>query len=229
MLRFIVASVTFASACTAPRPAGEPIAQRGLDGIAAEISRARKAVAHAKDPHAAAALIVAHWQIPSAHWDSIVLPQFRDAWQEYAHAFDTAAPALVDALVALAKAPETPLTPGFEYAGDRSLSLAQSRVRIALPVGGPGLVIHAGLDDKAPCALDAVFVFDGDTWRSLTGLDDAMRSRIAAFDAQCATDVATAGRLSRCNDVAGFALDAAMRDDKATLARACTMVRAYCR
>ena len=219
MLRFVAATLTLVAACTAPHRDGEPIVR---------ISRVRADVAHAKDPHAEAALIVARWQIPSARWDGIVLPQFREAWQEYAHAFDSAAPALVDSLVALAKTPDAPLTPGFEYAGDVSLSLSQSRVRIALPVGGPGLVIHAGLDDKAPCALDAVFVFDGDTWRTLTGLDEAMRSRVAAFDPQCATAVATAGHLSRCNDVAGFALDAAMRDDKPTLTRACTMVRAYC-
>lgn len=161
---------------------------------------------------------VAGWELDEALWNRTVVAAYRPLYAEYRAAFAAAAPGLVDRL-----AGGPPVTARRHFAGDPRLTLAEARDRWALPVLFPSLVAEAG---GAP--IDAVFVADGGRWRTLAGLDVAVRARVAALDPACAADLALAGRTGRCTDLGAAIAEAALRTDRDRLAHVCRLAETLC-
>lgn len=161
---------------------------------------------------------VASWQLDEALWDRTVVAGYRPLYADYRAAFAAAAAGLVDRLAAPA-----PITARRHFADDPRLTLAEARDRWALPVLFPSLVADAG---GAP--IDAVFVADGGRWRTLAGLDAAVRARVAALDAGCAANLALAGRTGRCTDLGAAIAEAALRTDRDRLAQVCRLAETLC-
>jgi hypothetical protein len=160
---------------------------------------------------------VAGWKVDRATWERTVVEAYRGIHDDYAHAFDGAAPGLVARLASRAT-----ITTRAHYAGDPRLTVGQARTRWALPVQFPSEVAEL---DGAP--LDAVFVRDGDRWRAITGLDAVIRARVAALDPACAAHLEGL-RSGRCSDVGWVIADAALRADPPRFAHACTLATNLC-
>jgi hypothetical protein len=164
---------------------------------------------------------VASWKLDAATWQRVVVPAYRDAYAEYAAAFDGASAVLAAQLG----------TPGEvrarrHFADDPAATGAQVRLRWALPVLYPSAVATV---NGAP--IDTVFVPDpagGDHWRALLGLPEVMIKRTAAADPVCAQHLAQAGPPGGCTEVGWMVADAAMRRDREALTRACALASARC-
>lgn len=107
------------------------------------------------------------------------------------------------------------------FAGDPQLTHDQAVTRWALPT-----LARAWVAD----GVDAVFVEDGAGWRAITGLGAIVRARIAARDPACASAfdrIDPAG--GRCIESAWAVADAALRDDAARFAHACSLAATACR
>lgn len=206
------------------RPPAPPPDLVGPEGLAARLVADSERITGAIDPAAAAREVVAGWKMPAAGWATRVTSPYRGVWAEYAAQFDAAAPALAARLQAWAE-DGADIEARVHYAGDPDLSLEQSRLRPALPTGEPGAVIVPAIGEVI---LGEVFVHDGQRWRTLTGLDAAVRARVGRHDAPCADQYARAGRLDPCGDVAWEVTRAALADDTAGLTRACAALLQRC-
>ncbi len=211
------------AACSRSAPA-VPRDEPGPEGLAARLIADSERITGAIDPAAAAREVVAGWKLPEAAWAVRVTPPYRGVWAEYAAQFAAAAPALAARLEAWAR-DGADIEARVHVAGDAELSRQQSRLRTALATGEPGVAIVPAIGDVI---LGEVFVHDGQRWRTLTGLDAAVRARVARHDAACADDYDWAGRLDRCGDLGWELTRAALADDAAGLSRACTAAHAAC-
>ena len=211
------------AACGGSR-AARPPDETGPGGLATRLIADSERITGAIDPIAAARAVVAGWRLPEAAWRQRVTKPYGDVWREYATAFDAAAPALAGRLEAWAR-DGADIDARVHYAGDAELSLEQSRLRTALPTGEPGAVIVPAIGDVI---LGEVFVYDGTRWRTLTGLDAAISKRVATLAPSCAADLARAGRLDRCGELAWEITRAALADDAADLTRACAAAALAC-
>jgi hypothetical protein len=205
-------------------PTTTPAAEPGPAGLAARLIADSERITGAIDPAAAAREIVAGWKLPEPAWRRRVTEPYRGLWREYAAAFDAEAPALAGRLEAWAR-DAADIDARVHYAGDPDLTLAQSRLRTALPTGEPGAVIVPAVGDVI---LGEVFVFDGGRWYALAGLDAAVRARVARTAPACAEDLARAGKLDRCGELGWEITRAALADDVAGLARACAAAAPAC-
>ena len=160
---------------------------------------------------------VASWKLDEPTFRRSVLPTYAPLYDDYAHAFDAAAPALADALHAGA------ITARGHYAGDRKLTPNEARLRWALPVEYPTVV--AELDGKP---IDTVFVPFGRRWGALIGLDDVVRARVGRRDPTCAARIDRAGVPGPCNDIGWQIVDGALRDDAEAFAHACRIAETLC-
>jgi hypothetical protein len=181
-------------ACDSP-PTTPPEA-RGLEGLQAHLTAARRDPARAFDG----------WEISADTWRGLVTETYRDDHAAYAAELARRRESLVDAVRGW-----EPVPARWQYADDPTLSLGEVHARWILPVGRPGVI--------AP-GIDAVFVHDGARWRVLVDLDPLIEERAAAAAPGC--EIAyRAMEPKDCQDWAWSIAEGAMSDDAAGLARAC--------
>lgn len=211
--------------CRDRQPAGAPAADpdprsRTAPGLPAAVtallaSRGREAAVAelALDPSAFAAVLASPYDRLHA---------------AYAARFAAAAPAFAAALGRLAEAGPAGAAPVItvrrHYGGDDALSLAQARLRWALPVQASSWVVTV---DGAP--VDTVWVNHRGRWSILLGLDEASRAPLAALAPACDAAVALAGRPGPCSDAAWAALDGALRGNANRVTSACARAERHCR
>lgn len=165
---------------------------------------------------------VAAMKLTRAEWTKVVVEPYRDAYDDYARAFDAAAPAL-EARLAASKANATPaISSRQHYAGDPDLTRGQARARWALPVQAPARVVV--LDDVM---LDAVFVNASGRYKAIVGVDQIVVDRTRALDDGCARYLETLGS-KQCQIIGWAIADAAMRADRAKLRHACSLAVSQC-
>ncbi len=162
--------------------------------------------------------VIAGWVLDEATWNTTIVEPYRALWADYARGFDAASAPLV-AQLAHAGA----VTTRRHFAGDPRLTRAQARMRWAVPVQYPSMVA-----ELAGEPIDAVFVFDGASWRVLAGLDELLLARARSLDPVCADRLARAGPVDRCTEVAWAIADAALRDDRERFAHACALAISVC-
>lgn len=212
-MKLRIVTLALVIACNAPPPAPVPGSPRDLAAYLAAVAGTDRET-RARE--------VATWLVPEATWDRTLMPPYRALYADYAANFSARAAALVDAL-----APLAPVTARRHYAGDRELTLAEARLRWALPVQYPSAVADIG---GAP--IDAVFLYDGEHWRALAGVDELVLARVRALDATCAVELARAGPLDgalrHCSEVGALVASAALRGARAELARACGLANTLC-
>ena len=160
---------------------------------------------------------IAEMKLTEHQWGKLVVEPYREAYDDYARAFDAAAPAIA-AQIQNAKT----IVGRSHYAGDPKLTRGQARARWALPVQFPAQV--ATLDGAE---LDAVFVSVGDSYKAIVGVDHIVVDRTRALDATCAPLLEELGAKA-CQEVGWEIADAALRGDKARLAHACSLARTQC-
>jgi hypothetical protein len=161
---------------------------------------------------------VSTWIVDETTWSRDVVEPYRALYSEYVAGFDAQVPALVAQL-----APAGVVTARRHFAGDKRLTLAEARLRWAVPVQFPSVV--AELDGKP---IDAVFVHDGGRWRALVGLDPLMLAHVAALDPACEKLIEHAGPSGRCTEVGWLVADSALRDDQQRFAHACQLASTLC-
>lgn len=204
MRRALLALAVAACQRDAPPPAPKPLAAY-LGALAGADEAARREA-------------VESWKIDRAAWSHLTTDPYRGAYADYARQFDTAAPALVARL-----AKPGAIATRAHFADDPALTRGQARARWAQPVQAPSEVATL---DGAP--IDAVFVTDDGHWRVIVGIDAIIHDRTAALDANCAP-IFDALRPGPCRDAAWAVAEAALRDDRPRLARACAQARPLCR
>lgn len=161
---------------------------------------------------------VRSWLVPEGTWNRTLVIPWRSLYADYTAQFAARVPAAVAQLASL-----DPITARRHYAGDRRLTLGEARLRWALPVQYPSSIAELG---GKP--LDAVFLFDGEHWRALLGLDELVLARVHALDPACADKLAVAGPLGRCSEVGYLVAAAALRGGGPDLDRACRMAATLC-
>lgn len=203
-----------------------------LAGLKAVLDRDLATIAGAGDRRAAATAVVADWMVPATAWPTLVTERFRPLHAAYAAAFAITGPAVTDELLALrgptgqpadgALAPSRspspwvgPIEVRWQYADDPRLGPDQARLRVALPVGRPGAIVTV-----AGRPLTPVFVHDGQRWRTLAGLDQAIVARLAARAPACVAPYQAAAR-PPCLAMSAPVIDAVLADDPRELERAC--------
>jgi len=198
-------------ACNAPPPAPGP-KPGSPEHLAAYLSTI------AGTDEATRERAVASWLVPEATWNRTLVIPWRSLYAEYAAGFAARVPAVAAQLAAL-----DPVTARRHYAGDRRLTLGEARLRWALPVQYPSDVAEVG---GAP--IDAVFLFDGERWRALLGVDELVLAHLRALAPACADKLALAGPLGRCSEVGYLVAAAALHGGGAELDRACRMAATLC-
>ncbi|HEX7701519.1 MAG TPA: hypothetical protein VF403_12370 [Kofleriaceae bacterium] len=161
---------------------------------------------------------VSTWIVDETTWSRDVVEPYRGLYSEYVAGFDAQVPALVAQLASAGV-----VTARRHYAGDKRLTLAEARLRWAVPVQFPSVV--AELDGKP---IDAVFVHDGGRWRALVGLDPLMLAHVAALDPACEKLIEHAGPSGRCTEVGWLVADSALRGDRQRFAHACQLASTLC-
>jgi hypothetical protein len=161
---------------------------------------------------------VATWIVDETTWSRDVVEPYRALYGEYVAGFDAQVPAFVAQLAAAGV-----ITARRHFAGDKRLTLAEARLRWAVPVQFPSVV--AELDGKP---IDAVFVHDGGRWRALVGLDRLMLAHVAALDPACEKLIEHAGPSGRCTEVGWLVADSALRTDRQRFAHACQLASTLC-
>ena len=190
----------------------QPLAPGSAEDLAAYLSSLAGADAATREREVAA------WVLPEAAWTRTVVAPYRPLYAEYVRAFEAARPELVAQLAVAA-----PVTARRHFAGDRRLTLAEARLRWAVPVLYPSMVAeHAGTP------IDAVFVHDGSRWRALAGLDSVVLAHVRALDPACAELLAHAGPPGRCTEVGWVIADAALRSDHKAFTHACLLAAPHC-
>jgi hypothetical protein len=162
--------------------------------------------------------VVSGWILDEASWNTTIVEPYRALYADYARGFDAAAAPLVAEL-----AHAGAITARRHFAGDPRLTRAQARLRWAVPVQYPSVVA-----ELAGEPIDAVFVFDGASWRVLAGLDDLLLARARAIDPACGELLARAGPIGRCTEVGWAIADAALRSDRERFAHACALATSLC-
>jgi hypothetical protein len=161
---------------------------------------------------------VSTWIVDETTWSRDVVEPYRALYSEYVAGFDALVPAFVTQL-----APAGVVTARRHYAGDKRLTLAEARLRWAVPVQFPSVVAEV---DGVP--IDAVFVHDGGRWRALVGLDHLMLVHVAALDPACEKLIEHAGPSGRCTEVGWLVADSALRNDRQRFAHACQLASTLC-
>ena len=201
-----------------PRPSPGP------DGLRASLAASLDRLAHAgDDAPAIAQALVDDWRVPEHVWPYVVTDAYKPRFAEADRAGAPEAHALAARLVELARQPDHAVAARVQYADDPALSPAQIRLRWALPVGRPGVVVTIG---GAP--VDVVFAWDNRAWRALLGVDAMTLARVRTSDSRCAAQLRAAAAPGDCLDVAWMVADAALRDDDQRLARACRLAATAC-
>lgn len=195
-------------ACNAPPPRPAP-------GSATDLAEYLRTIAGADETTREHA--VAGWLVPEATWNRTIVPAWRGLYAEYTAQFASRVPIAAAQLASL-----DPVTTRRHWAGDPHLTLAEARLRWALPVQYPSMVADVGGHP-----VDAVFIYDG-SWRALLGLDELVLAHVRALDADCAAKVALAGPLGKCTEIGFVVADAALRGNRADLDRACRMAATMC-
>ncbi len=189
--------------------------------LAAPADEQQRAVARLKlDPLAFSDVLTAPYDLQYSAYDA----RFTAA----APAFAAELRRLAAAPAASAAAPAAPAAPAItvrrHYAGDRTLSLEQARLRWALPVQAESWLVERG-----GVLLDAVWVRHRGRWFTLMGLDAAVLQLLATAAPECAAAARRAGPPGVCSDATWMALDAAMRGVDDRVARACERALHFCR
>jgi len=161
---------------------------------------------------------VASWILDDATWRTTLVPAYASLWEDYARGYDSASAPLIAQL-----AKRGAITARRHFAGDPRLTLAQARLRWAVPTQYPSMVAEL---DGAP--LDTVFIFDGSRWRVLAGVDELVLARVRALDPACADRVARAGPADQCTSVSWMIVDAALRTDRDGFAHGCALAQNLC-
>lgn len=164
---------------------------------------------------------VAGWELERASFARIVVPTYRQLWDDYHARFAAESIRLVGDLARPAKTGA--ITARKHYAGDTRLSPSQARLRLALPVLYPSVVAEI---DGVP--VDTVFVHDGHGWRALAGLDTSVRLFVSHLDHHCGELLDDAGPINRCTELAAAIIDAALKADHAQLAHMCQLATTAC-
>ena len=232
---------SLASACgdsSAPAPASAP-ASSASAAIAADQAAA---AAQASLTAAVTALFaapadeqqraVAQLKLDPLAFSDVLTAPYDLQYSAYDARFTAAAPAFAAELRRLAAAPAAsaaaPAAPTItvrrHYAGDRTLSLEQARLRWALPVQAESWLVERG-----GVLLDAVWVRHRGRWFTLMGLDAAVLQLLATAAPECAAAARRAGPPGVCSDATWMALDAAMRGVDDRVARACERAVHFCR
>ena len=145
-------------------------------------------------------------------WERVVVEPYRALHADYAAAFSISPAQLAAAASRSMRA---------HFAGDPQQTSDQAVTRWALPTLARAWVVDG---------VDAVFVEERGGWRAIVGLAAIVRARIAARDAACASAfdrIDPAG--GRCIETAWVVADAALRDDGARFAHACSLAATACR
>ncbi|MEZ4363869.1 MAG: hypothetical protein R3B48_27085 [Kofleriaceae bacterium] len=208
-------------ACERARPPDAASAER--DGPPSRAPALEAAVARLL-PSADLAGAVAELALPPRAFAEVVAPTYRGLYERYRARFPVAAAELAAQLQRVTASGPPVLHARRHYGGDATLSLAHARLRWALPVQAESWVVEAD-----GVVLDAVWVRHQERWFALLGLEEAARAPLADRDAVCATLVERAGRAGACSDAAWMAIDAALAEDAARVARACARVAHFCR
>ena len=161
---------------------------------------------------------VASWKLDCPAWERLTTDPYRAAYEDYARAFDAAAPALVARLAHRGTVVAHP-----HFAGDPRLTLGQARARWAQPVQAPSQIADL---DGAP--IDAVFVRDGDHWAAIVGVDRIILDRVRALDPSCATLLETVAP-GPCGDASWVVAEGALRADRSRFDHACALATSACR
>ncbi len=161
---------------------------------------------------------VASWQLDEQTWNRTIVEPFRGLYADYARGFDAATAPLVAQLAARRE-----VTARRHFIDAPGLTLAQGRLRWTLPVMYPSAVAALG---GAP--IDTVFVYDGDRWRALVGLDALVLARARALDARCGELLAHAGRDNSCSQIGWVIADAALRGERSRFDHACALAARLC-
>lgn len=163
---------------------------------------------------------VKSWKLDRAAWDRLVVEPYRGEWpyKRYARTFDDAVPVLAAQLRAGGG-----VTLRAHFAGDPLNTFGQARARWAVPVQYPSQVALVG---GKP--LDVVFDIDRTgTVHALTGVDDIVNARTALVDPSCA-DLLASARAGKCLEIGWVIAEAALRDERDRLARACAQAAGLC-
>ena len=163
---------------------------------------------------------VGELKLTRAEWTSVVVEPYRDTYDDYARAFDAAAPTIAAQIEASTKS--SAITTRQHYAGDPKLTRGQARTRWALPVQAPADVVDL---DGAP--IDAVFVRVGDRYKAIVGVDQIVVDRARGLDERCASYLETLGSKA-CQEVGWEIADAALRADRNRFVHACSLAAAQC-
>lgn len=169
------------------------------------------------DP-AARTQLVGSWKIARSTWQRVTTDPYRELYDDYAHAFDAAAPALVTRLAhpgAIAVRPH--------FAGDPKLTLGQARARWAQPVQAPSEIAEI---DGAP--VDAVFVHEGTRWGVIVGIETILRAHAKAMDPACAV-LLERTTPKPCDDALWVVAEATLRGDRTRFDHGCTLAANACR
>lgn len=152
----------------------------------------------------------------------VVVEPYRGVFDDYARAFDAAAPAITAQIEASNAKARSMVMTRQHYAGDPALTRGQARARWALPVQAPAQV---AVLDGAP--IDAVFVRAGDRYKAIVGIDQIIIDRTRALDAACAQLLVARGSKT-CQEVGWEIAEAALREDRQRLAHACSLAQTQC-
>lgn len=164
------------------------------------------------------AQIVGAWKLDRETWQRVTTDPYRRFYDDYAGAFDTAAPSLVARLSHSGAIVARP-----HFAGDPRLTLGQARARWAQPVQAPSEIAEI---DGAP--VDAVFVHEGTRWGVIVGIEVILRDHASALDPGCAALLErTTPKL--CDDALWVVAEAALRGDRARFGHGCSLAANACR
>jgi hypothetical protein len=203
-LRYLGLALVACSSQPAPKPAPE-------------LADHLYALSGTAEPARAAA--VASWALSRDEWNRITVEPYHAVYDDYVRALDAMRPALVALL-----ADKHPVQTRAHFAGDPLMSRGQAITRWALPTLAPARI--AELTGTPPVAIDAVFVDVGGRWRAIVGLDEIVKRRAA----DCA---AVFDRIDpkggTCIEAAWSVADAALRDQRQKLTRACSIATNACR
>lgn len=161
---------------------------------------------------------IATWIVDETTWSRDVVDPYRALYGEYVAAFDAQVPPFVAQLAARGT-----ITARRHFAGDKRLTLAEARLRWAVPVQFPSVV--AELDGQP---IDAVFLFDGGRWRALIGLDRLTLAHVAALDPACEKLLERAGPSGRCTEVGWLVADSGLRAQQQRFSHACELASTLC-
>jgi hypothetical protein len=147
-------------------------------------------------------------------WQRTVVEAYAPLYDEYARAFDAAAPGLAAQL-----ASHGAIATRRHYANDPTLTCDEVVIRWALPTLYPSEV--ATVDGKQ---LDAVFVRVDERWYPIVGMRDAIRSRVT----ECPELFDRCTPLKACREASWAVADAALHADRERGKRSCDLARTLC-